>query len=152
VLGSICSIWLMYLWVAAFQNRIDAFDQSIPERWLPCTALVGLAGACLLIAGTQRRRPADATLSRILGWRPLAWLGSFSYSIYLMHYPLLQLVYVYIAKPLATDHMGIFLIELAAVPGVIFLCWLFHLAFERPFRTRRRTNAQASTLLSRPLI
>lgn len=52
--------------------------------------LAGAATACLLVAVTDGRPRA---VTRLLSWRPLTLLGGFSYSLYLLHAPVLQLVW-----------------------------------------------------------
>ncbi len=78
---------------------------------------------------------------RVLECRPLVWVGFFSYSLYLIHAPLIQIVWQYVVNPLhlhpaesfiATAVLGL----MAAISGA----FIFHLIFERPFinyRTRK---------------
>lgn len=58
--------------------------------WSPVVTESALAlfATCLLIDGAQRRTGISVT--RAFEWRPLAWIGAFSYSLYLMHHPILQ--------------------------------------------------------------
>jgi peptidoglycan/LPS O-acetylase OafA/YrhL len=58
-------------------------------------------------------------------------LGVFSYSIYLVHYPVLALLTGLIARS-ATSSSSLFLELVASTPIVLSICYLFHLAFERP--------------------
>jgi peptidoglycan/LPS O-acetylase OafA/YrhL len=39
-------------------------------------------------------------MARAAGWRPLAFVGGFSYSLYLIHAPLLQLAWLAVVHPL----------------------------------------------------
>jgi peptidoglycan/LPS O-acetylase OafA/YrhL len=50
-------------------------------------ALAALLALCILGAST-----ADAALARTLGSGPLMWLGEISYSIYMVHFPVLLVV------------------------------------------------------------
>ncbi|WP_375477984.1 acyltransferase family protein [uncultured Jatrophihabitans sp.] len=59
--------------------------------------LAGAATACLLI---MLSRHACGWCRRALSWRPLVCVGTFSYSVYLLHAPLLQLVWQYVLTPL----------------------------------------------------
>lgn len=92
-------------------------------------ALVGASAATLMIALVQHR---GSLLDRVLGCKPLGWIGGFSYSLYLMHHPLLQTWYV--TRPLGWVSMGAgFKWNLLGLPLIVAGCYLFHLAFERPF-------------------
>lgn len=107
-------------------------------------SLGGIAVACLLAAGAVR--PHARTL-RFLGCTFLIWLGGFSYSLYLVHHLVLQVLYV--ARPAwAHDIPSQFLYLVLCLPLVVGFCWVFSQFFEQPFlRTtnRARTAAIART-------
>lgn len=96
-------------------------------------ALDILAGACAAAAMVAAADPGGSILRRVLEWRPLVWIGGFSYSVYLIHGPLIQVVRF--RTPIGhlppVEMLGALLI-LTPVP-VVALSYLFHLAFERPF-------------------
>jgi peptidoglycan/LPS O-acetylase OafA/YrhL len=101
-----------------------------------------LAMACLMIAvGTGGARPLRAFLE----WRPLVWLGTISFSLYLVHGPLVHLVWLEALRPLGLDigEPATLLALLAtAVPVAILSAWGFYHAVERqtlsaPSRARR---------------
>jgi len=97
----------------------------------------GLAGACLLIGMTQAlstgRQPA---LLRLLETTPVRKLGEFSYSLYLIHYPILQLVAVLLASVCHSLTSSLIAGVVIGVPVAVACAYLFSLAFEKPF-TRR---------------
>lgn len=94
---------------------------------------VGAATACAILASCR----ADGRLRRVLGWRPLVLVGGFSYSLYLIHAPLLQVLWQYDVQPFGLDRSGTFLLlALAGVPFILGASYLFFLAFERPFLSR----------------
>ena len=99
----------------------------------------GSAVACLVAVmhggGAPRTR-------RLLASRPALKLGLFSYSIYLMHAPLLQVAAVTIVRPMHLAPLEAFAVLLVgAVPAIIVLCYGFHLMFEAPFLHRRDFSA-----------
>jgi peptidoglycan/LPS O-acetylase OafA/YrhL len=59
-------------------------------------------------------------------------LGSFSYSLYLVHYPLLALLAV-LLRPVASALSAFAWLTLLGVPLMIVFSYAFHCVFERPF-------------------
>ena len=90
--------------------------------------LVALAVSCLLVSATVR----DNAARKLLSWKPLVWVGSFSYSLYLLHEPFV----IYLAGRLYNHHVPAKLatpIFLVFIPVIIGVSYIFHLCFERPF-------------------
>jgi len=109
--------------------------------WQLIDVCVGTWGICLLVL-CHRLQHAPAgqydALKALMGWQPLVFIGTFGYSLYLIHAPLLQVVSQYMLMPLGLNPFvefialstgGLFLIVLAAY-GFFLLC-------ERPFMTKR---------------
>jgi peptidoglycan/LPS O-acetylase OafA/YrhL len=94
----------------------------------------GIALACLGMLGTVG---GGGRLIRWLGARPLATLGGFSYSLYLVHHPVEQIVFA--LRPPFVDGEGPLLAWLLFVglPLMVAAGWVFSLAFERPMLRRR---------------
>jgi peptidoglycan/LPS O-acetylase OafA/YrhL len=80
---------------------------------------------------------------RILEWAPIRRLGSFSYSTYLIHAPILHLCTWSVARLTgniwlqAAAAYGIF------VPLTFALAYAFHVRFERPFQQPAAVKAAA---------
>ena len=82
----------------------------------------------------QASKPLPNTLSSFLGARPLAWLGTISYSLYLIHAPLLQLFQQTLLMPHHITTLKAFVALVAVgVPSIIGVSYLFHMTCERPF-------------------
>ncbi|HEV7657194.1 MAG TPA: acyltransferase family protein [Mycobacteriales bacterium] len=96
--------------------------------------LVGAAAAGML---ATMAAGLAAPLRAFFGSRPLLRLGLFSYSIYLVHAPVLEALTLYVARPLELPALGTYGVLLAFVPVVLGFCYLFFLVFERPFLTAR---------------
>lgn len=96
---------------------------------------VGLFAFCLLVAASR-----EGGWQTALSWKPLVIIGSFAYSLYLIHFPVLQMVWQYIIHPL---HLGasssLVLHWLLGIPLSVGVAYLFHLAFERPFMSKPGT-------------
>jgi peptidoglycan/LPS O-acetylase OafA/YrhL len=107
----------------------------------------GPAIGCLLAAvATDRPKP----LVRLLDARPLRSLGSFSYSLYLTHAPIVIAVYYGLVAGRVRQGVPAFLVTLAiVVPLTITFAWLFAAVFEIPFRKHRGWKALRSSLSHR---
>jgi len=72
--------------------------------------------------------------NRAFSCKPLTILGAFSYSLYLTHAPVLQIVTQYVVRPLALAPLpsAILMLFLSAIICSI-AGYLFYLCFERPF-------------------
>jgi peptidoglycan/LPS O-acetylase OafA/YrhL len=107
--------------------------------------LVGIATMALLVSlsrATQNAKPSP--LLRCFTWKPLVFLGSFSYSIYLMHAPLIQVFWQYTIYPLHLSKLTqLGLLALPTTLGVLVLCYGFYWLFERPFCRQPRQGLQS---------
>jgi peptidoglycan/LPS O-acetylase OafA/YrhL len=108
---------------------------------------LGPALACLL-AGLATGRPA--LLLRGLDARPMRRLGSFSYSLYLVHAPIVAVVCERILAGRVPEGVPFFLVSLALVlPLTIAFAWGFSRVFEMQFRQRRGRSEPARPLAHR---
>jgi peptidoglycan/LPS O-acetylase OafA/YrhL len=78
-------------------------------------------------------------LGRLFGLRPLAWVGTFAFSLYLIHAPLVSLFFAAASR----KHVGIFLA--AGLPLIVAAAFAFFTLCERPFLKRfwEKTGPQA---------
>lgn len=108
--------------------------KAIFDRYLPYYDLLfGGATAYLLYLLIADATAMRLRLTRFLSWRPLVAVGLFSYSLYLVHAPLLHAAYL-VYKPLFHPRPEImFVLLLLTVPLIVGIAYLFHLAFEKPF-------------------
>ncbi|WP_403024032.1 acyltransferase family protein [Salinibacterium sp. GXW1014] len=93
-------------------------------------ALVPVSGAALVIFCGQA--PTGRALTLVLGNQVMQWIGRISYSLYLVHWPLLVL-------PALAAPQGLLPLEATLALGALSvpLAWLLHHAVEEPFRERR---------------
>ena len=102
--------------------------------------LVGVVASCGLTAIVSR--PGRA--SRLLTTRPLVGVGTFAYSLYLIHAPLLQVVHQTLIFPLHLTRGGQFVALVGfGYPLIVLASYGFFRLFERPFLPRRRLAAEA---------
>jgi peptidoglycan/LPS O-acetylase OafA/YrhL len=65
---------------------------------------------------------------------PVRRVGRFSYSVYLIHLPVLTLLWAWLVIPLDVSPTASFALLLGlGFPAVIAMAWLFSLVFEEPF-------------------
>lgn len=130
-----------------------ALINTWPPYALDFCLAIGTVGLLLAAARPSRRNPLRVALE----WRPLVWIGGFSYSIYLIHAPLIHLLWQYGLRPLGLA-MGTLPTYLAllvvGLPLIVAASWLFWWGCERPFLNSRplgwrsTTQAQASAQAS----
>ena len=106
-----------------------------PRHLLWVDLALGPAVACLLL-GLAAGRPSPFV--RMLDSRPIQSLGHSSYSVYLVHAPIVIVVYARIVGPRYHHGPTAFLVLVAiVVPVTIVFARLFAAVFERPFLLQR---------------
>ena len=86
---------------------------------------------CLLVILSTRQ---DSFLRCLLSQKPLVFCGTFAYSIYLVHEPLIVIAWQYVLEPLHFTPSAAFLALLVAgIPLFVACAYLFHIVCERPF-------------------
>ncbi|MGW2616850.1 acyltransferase family protein [Streptomyces sp. NPDC001500] len=102
----------------------------------------------MLIAAVATGRPA--LLVRLLTTRPVRALGDFSYSLYLIHLPLVMVVIRRVAPHFVAPGMPAFCFTLAlALPVSVLGAWLFSRVFEMPFKRNRSWQSMLAAGRSR---
>jgi peptidoglycan/LPS O-acetylase OafA/YrhL len=94
----------------------------------------------MLLAAAATERPR--WLVALLNTRPMRSLGSFSYSLYLIHAPIVVALYELVVSPRVSHGVPALLVMLAiAVPLSVLSARLFAAVFEIPFQRHRSWNA-----------
>jgi peptidoglycan/LPS O-acetylase OafA/YrhL len=161
--GMACAIWSFpAAWPAALDVRrwrrhaivllvagavasvllISTRQQQLPDL------LVGGGIGCAMVFLTNAVLTGSRPLAlRVLERRPLIALGRFSYSVYLLHAPLLAVCYL-LARRLNLTPLSFQLFILGVgLPATLACCYVFHLVFERPFMKRRRAISSSPIVL-----
>lgn len=90
----------------------------------------------MLLAAVATGRPAF--LVRLLTARPVHGLGEFSYSLYLIHLPIVMIVIRRAAPHFVAPRLPVFgFALLLGLPVAIFGAWVFSRMFEMPFKHNR---------------
>ena len=123
--------------------RLKIGAKLIPEIWM-CDILMGLAAACFILACANKVMQKPHGISDIvvqaLSAKPLQKLGSFSYSLYLIHVPVLTILVLVdramqldpVNRPLITTLTHLIIGPAIALPAA----YGFHLLFEKPFQRK----------------
>jgi peptidoglycan/LPS O-acetylase OafA/YrhL len=111
------------------------------KRWFrskPETdALVGLATAALLVYCAQGTSP----VRRWLEARPLVALGHFSYSLYLVHLPVVALCFFAVRALSLPPLAHVLALLLVSVPSSLLIAYAFHRLVERRFMQPARAGS-----------
>lgn len=120
-----------------------------------CDLLFGLAFAGLLLGLAWQ---PDHFLRRILSWRPLVAVGGFSYSLYLLHAPLLEVLHQRIFSPVEAILLTYDIVPngfwmfagfiLLGAPTILLWSYLFHRVAEKPFMASGAKPLVCDTLKS----
>ena len=113
--------------------------------------LIGLATALTMAATFQDAPTQKFRLTRWLSWPPLARVGLFSYSLYLVHAPLLHACDLVFTRLFHPGPVPMFLLLLAATPLIVATAYGFHLLFEKPFLTARRPPPMPTPVIAQEL-
>lgn len=84
--------------------------------------MVGVGSAMVIAAALS-----PGMIERVLSARPLRWLGKISYSLYLVHVPLLLTSVI-----LLREVLPLWVIQVSVPPLALLLGWLFHSAIADP--------------------
>ncbi len=131
-------MWLLVCGAAS--NLVFANSrEQIPD------VLIGAGMGCALVYLSDAMAGAHRSLAlRLLAWRPLVALGRFSFSLYLMHAPILALFYLLARRwGLGPVELQLFIL-CVAVAAAVAASWLFFLLFERPVLRKRANPRQAA--------
>ena len=125
-----------------FYAATHGWNRHVPLV-LATNLLAGAWSALLLVSVSLRPQGA---LRRALDWKPLVFVGTFSYSLYLIHAPLLQLIWQYGTSRLHLSRFNEFMLLLAVgLPMIVAASYFFFLLAERPFLRSRQRRSVAAT-------
>ncbi len=114
----------------------DVINESLSDY------CVGLLSMSLLVTVAMNE---GGWLWNVLSYKPLAFIGTFAYSIYLIHAPLLQIFWQYLFAPLQKTPLLMFAALLfIATPAIVGLSYIFYLGCERPFISKGKKRNQPS--------
>ena len=133
-----CPVSLLYI-ALLFKWRANI---SQPHLFLQ-DVVDGVLSAILLVALSK---PGTSRLRECLSWKPLMFVGTFAYSVYLIHMPFAQIIWQYGLHPLHKGYLTTyFLMVVIGLPLILCASYFFFLAFERPFLNTKKRETMAET-------
>jgi len=130
-------------WITLFLSFLVVALYNVPglESYIRDYGVGLWAMSALIMTSVDR----NAWHHKILSFRPLVFTGTFAYSIYLIHSPLLQILWQYVFAPLQPYPLRMLsALMFLGIPAIIGASYLFFLLFERPFVRKRKTAVVAS--------
>lgn len=161
--------WLPFFLVGIGSSYVAAWVEKNPEdvsKWGGAIAFSALVGAmflardplpfliwgvaCPVALGAWKgfARPVGKLIAGLLQNRAAQWIGDISYSLYLVHWPLIIMLLgvLYWYKPGLPKHEVLMLMLGVGLPVMLLLSWALHVAVEKPFmRLGRRLASPAAT-------
>ncbi|MFC7766192.1 acyltransferase family protein [Leucobacter soli] len=131
--------WLGYLlgWAGLVGILVASLFYTSSAPAFPGSAgLLPTLSAAAVIAGGMNGR-ATRGAGRLLGLRPMRWIGDISYSLYLWHWPLI-VVGTYLLGGELRFRWGLVIVVFAILPA-----WLSYRFIENPFRDWKALKASA---------
>lgn len=102
----------------------------------------------MFLAAIATGRPVS--VMRLLATRPMRGLGDFSYSLYLIHLPIVMVIVRKIAPDYVSAGLPTFCFTVVlGLPASILSAWLFAELFEMPFKRNRSWKSMLSAARSR---
>jgi peptidoglycan/LPS O-acetylase OafA/YrhL len=127
-------------WVGLAMIAVAAVTYSESTPFPGSAALLPTLGAALVIAAGLHRDQPRLAVGRLLGTRPLRYIGDRSYAYYLWHWPVLIIAIAYVGHDLSLG------LKLLLVAGAFLLSILSYRLVENPIR-RARWSAPRSAIV-----
>jgi peptidoglycan/LPS O-acetylase OafA/YrhL len=146
-LGLPCNLWKVAgLRIAIPALLVFALTSSKPNLILISDIAlgIGISGCLVWLQRTWSRTPGHI-LIKALTSKPLTILGAMSYSIYLLHFPILETTNTWLAGKLTP--MAVMAVQFSVViPVILALSWLTYKYIELPFmRMGKRISPEGKT-------
>lgn len=102
-------------------------------------------GFFLLLLATFDATKGTNRIAGLIAQRPMARLGTVSYSFYLLHVPVLQVLASLSAAHLGPRRYVVLACVLVYFPITVLVAWVFYWLFERPFLSAAAKNIPIET-------
>ena len=134
--------WIITALIAMNQLRFIStwgLEGTYPFFW-EFDLLAGTASACLLVYSAAALSGKPSRVVGFLSSRPFVQLGVISYSLYLIHDPLLAIMKIGMDKFDLGPFMQFGAMIVVGIPIVLAITYPFHRIFEKPFMSSGRVR------------
>lgn len=123
------------------------------DFWWLGDQLVGAFAALFILSSVDQLKPGGLQKLAVKGLeaRGTMALGAFSYSLYLIHFPILSKIAHILAQHHRSPDAQFAFLLVIGIPVCVIAAYVFHLAFERPFmpgRPKTERQAEIAALVS----
>ncbi len=133
------TIWLTTALATPVAVALSGIDTPYGAGWA-ANLLLGACVASFLVyvrlGAPGVMGPLARLATKFLSLDPLCKLGRISYSVYLVHFPILRLLIAALAKTSMPFALQTAIAGFVFVPVTVAFAYAFHLRFERPFQDR----------------
>lgn len=115
----------------AYACMVNGIGFFTVKNWLWADLLVGIMSMCLLVSITV----STNRISHFLAWKPLVWVGSFSYSLYLIHAPIIDFAFRFGWKALILSvpaNLSVLFAFGILAPVIVLIGFGFYVVAEMP--------------------
>jgi peptidoglycan/LPS O-acetylase OafA/YrhL len=140
--GAFAAAFAMCLAWGWYPGNVLDWVGVVPKRFHFLDFPVGVAAMALLVHASRGR---GSLATRVLSFKPLVFIGTFSYSVYLVHAPLLQILWQYVLRPAGLGPGPMFVALM--VPGacaILAFSYGFFRLFEEPFMRKAAAPARSA--------
>jgi peptidoglycan/LPS O-acetylase OafA/YrhL len=125
---------------------IPYYDERTSRQVFPIFDIfMGFIAAVGFIAVAKDERMGKRSITAaIFSWKPLVWLGTFSYSLYLINHPIVDVVMTALAPMSSLVRVTVGYVVL--LPAIVLIAYLFGRVFETPFVSVVRREADQALL------
>jgi len=134
-----CSYWLplFFLLLVAFISLASLLRFSKFYYQVVDVVFGLLVTVFIVVINSEKCNPVKQLLSSKI----LVKIGSISYSIYLIHSPIIQFVWLFIVKSSNnTPIVSYYILMALSVPLIILLAYVFYVLIEKPFISTSKTS------------
>jgi peptidoglycan/LPS O-acetylase OafA/YrhL len=114
------------IWAAPAMSALVALSLlSVGNQW----SHMLFGGVFVLLLGVVLK--ADNLVATMISWNPLARLGTMSYSLYLVHQPIVQALAHLFRANAGLSPGTTFTVLIGLLPAILFVAWLLFVSVER---------------------
>lgn len=136
----VCSICVLMKWPITALGEQVLYVPHLPL----IDPFIGVSTAAALLLLYRNQSNNSIRILQLPSWRPLAYIGTFAYSIYLVHLPMLWITVGILHKiPVLKSSVPLtaLVLFLFVIPFIVAVAYIFYLVCERPFLNKNRITA-----------